>query len=280
MTNVERVHCGLSSNSSCPSCGCCYESILHILRDCPPDDVFGSLSFLSRIIWLSLVPFWNPGSFLFLRLLEALGLTPIPGLVYSYLFCGSFGSKGMISFLLVTVSLYLTVIGFVLHGLPTLRKSSLFSRLPYNIFSFPERLGVIGGVLRDSSGEWIKGYCKSIGIVSSLHVELWSILVGVRMAWSIGVSRLHVQSNSSVAVRMLRNPMAMTSPLPLVSAIALFSACDWCDFTWVPREQNMVANSMSKLLPSLDYHLAIYDVVPEVIQPLLVCDRDGPPYCR
>ncbi|KAK9042425.1 hypothetical protein V6N11_017499 [Hibiscus sabdariffa] len=35
MTNVERVHRGLSSDPSCLSCGCYNETILHILRDCP-----------------------------------------------------------------------------------------------------------------------------------------------------------------------------------------------------------------------------------------------------
>ncbi|KAK9001422.1 hypothetical protein V6N11_083206 [Hibiscus sabdariffa] len=46
MTNVERVRRGLSSDPSCPSCGCCYESILHILRDCPP----------TRCFWQPIIP--------------------------------------------------------------------------------------------------------------------------------------------------------------------------------------------------------------------------------
>ncbi|KAK8578841.1 hypothetical protein V6N12_069185 [Hibiscus sabdariffa] len=46
MTNVERVRRGLSSDPSCSSCGCYSETILHILRDCPP----------VRSFWKSIIP--------------------------------------------------------------------------------------------------------------------------------------------------------------------------------------------------------------------------------
>ncbi|KAK8493166.1 hypothetical protein V6N11_065369 [Hibiscus sabdariffa] len=76
----------------------------------------------------------------------------------------------------------------------------------------------------------------AIDIVSSLHAELWSILVGLQLAWSIGVTRIQVQSDSFVAIRLVLDPMAMTSSLPLVRAIALFSNHDWSiDFIWVPQ---------------------------------------------
>ncbi|KAK9001421.1 hypothetical protein V6N11_083205 [Hibiscus sabdariffa] len=117
--------------------------------------------------------------------------------------------------------------------------------------SFPGRLGVIGGVLRDYSGVWIKA------------------------------ARLSVQSDSSVAIRVILDPLAMTSSLPLPRAIALFSNRDWSiDFIWVPREHNMVADGLSKLSPPPDYQLETFDDVPESILPFLVRDRDGPPYCR
>ncbi|KAK9006193.1 hypothetical protein V6N11_035238 [Hibiscus sabdariffa] len=92
--------------------------------------------------------------------------------------------------------------------------------------SFPGRLGIIGGVLRDYSGEWIKGYCKTIGIVSSLHAELWSTLVSLQLAWSMGVSRLHVQYDSSVVVCLVLDPMTKTSSSSLIRAITLFSDRD------------------------------------------------------
>ncbi|KAK8502138.1 hypothetical protein V6N11_084445 [Hibiscus sabdariffa] len=46
LTNGERVRRGLSSDPSCPCCGCYNESILHILRDCPH----------VRTFWQSIIP--------------------------------------------------------------------------------------------------------------------------------------------------------------------------------------------------------------------------------
>ncbi|KAK9044905.1 hypothetical protein V6N11_058796 [Hibiscus sabdariffa] len=93
--------------------------------------------------------------------------------------------------------------------------------------SFHACLGTIGGVLRDSSGVWVKGFCKSIGIISPLQAELWSILVGLQLAWSMGISLLQVQSDSSVVVCLVLDPMASTSTSPLVRAIAMLSNRDW-----------------------------------------------------
>ncbi|KAK9011796.1 hypothetical protein V6N11_039878 [Hibiscus sabdariffa] len=46
MNNVECVCRGLSPGSSYSSCGCCNETVLHILRDCPP----------MRCFWQSIIP--------------------------------------------------------------------------------------------------------------------------------------------------------------------------------------------------------------------------------
>ncbi|KAK8572428.1 hypothetical protein V6N12_028481 [Hibiscus sabdariffa] len=68
--------------------------------------------------------------------------------------------------------------------------------------------GTIGGVLCGPASAWLRGYCKSVGVVSPLNAEIWSILEGLNMAWSMGFSRVQVQSDSSVAIRMLLDPMA------------------------------------------------------------------------
>ncbi|KAK8564729.1 hypothetical protein V6N12_058312 [Hibiscus sabdariffa] len=237
----------------------------------PLHGVFGSLSFLARIIWFSLVPPWSPGSPLILKLLEALGPTYLPGLVYSHLSCGSCGSVGMTSFLMATGSFFLSSTRLVLLGLPILRKPFWFSCLLYSICmprsNGKRRLGTV---------------CVLILMLRFLFLSAWVLLVVffviLLLARSMGIPRLQVQSDSSVAVRMVLNPMAMTCPSPLVRAIALFSYRDWfIDFTWVSREQNMVADGMSKLFPPPDYRLATFDAAPEIIRPLLAHDRDGIP---
>ncbi|KAL4271168.1 hypothetical protein GQ457_13G008240 [Hibiscus cannabinus] len=67
----------------------------------------------------------------------------------------------------------------------------------------PERLGTIGDVCRDSSGEWIKVTASLLVFFSPLQAELWSILVGLQLTWSIGVSYLQVQFDNFVVVRLV-----------------------------------------------------------------------------
>ncbi|KAK9005585.1 hypothetical protein V6N11_043013 [Hibiscus sabdariffa] len=120
----------------------------------------------------------------------------------------------MISSLQVTVSLYLISTRIVLSGLPTLRMLSLLSWLFYS-----------PGLTRSND----KRRCVT--------AELRSIFVGLQLVWSMGISRLQVQSDSSIVVHLVLDPMAATSSSPLVRVISLFSNRNWSIvFTWVPRE--------------------------------------------
>ncbi|KAE8696204.1 hypothetical protein F3Y22_tig00110676pilonHSYRG00210 [Hibiscus syriacus] len=47
-----------------------------------------------------------------------------------------------------------------------------------------------GGVIRNSSGEWISGFSRNIGRCSAYLAELWGVLDGLEVAWSLGVRRL------------------------------------------------------------------------------------------
>ncbi|KAK8478769.1 hypothetical protein V6N11_065391 [Hibiscus sabdariffa] len=243
MTNVERVRRGLSSDPSCSSCGCYSETILHILRDCPP----------VRSFWKSIIPQVEHECFfgasldhwvaMNIKTSRALGPSTPPWSCFfpSFLWQVCLNTDASVS--------------------------------------LPDHLGSLGGVLRGSSGDWLRGYRQSVGVVSPLNAELWSILVGLQLAFSMGFSRVQVQSDSSVAIRLILDPMAANSFSSLVRRISSLQNLPWSlRFLWVPREMNMVADGLSKL-PSLnDFHLQIFDNIPESIRPLLVRDREGPPY--
>ncbi|KAK9001025.1 hypothetical protein V6N11_082817 [Hibiscus sabdariffa] len=147
--------------------------------------------------------------------------------------------------------------------------------------SSPNNFEAIGGVLFGLAGDWLRGYCKSVGVVSPLNAELWSILEGLNMAWSMGFSRVQVQSDSSVAIRMLLDPIAANSSSSLVRRISSLQNRPWSlRFLWVPRETNMVADGLSRLSSVHDFQLQIFNDIPESLRPLLIRDRDGPPYRR
>ncbi|KAK8689240.1 hypothetical protein V6N13_087962 [Hibiscus sabdariffa] len=59
------------------------------------------------------------------------------------------------------------------------------------------------GVIRDSSGLWIRGFTKFIGPCSILEAELWDIHVGLELAWKLGCRKLIVESDNRDAVRII-----------------------------------------------------------------------------
>ncbi|KAK8556750.1 hypothetical protein V6N12_003145 [Hibiscus sabdariffa] len=248
MTNVERVRRGLSSDPSCSSCGCYSETILHILCDCPP-------------VWKRRNAFVFTGKCLPLSDIYRISI------VWASHFADSIPD--------VSVATHATD-DFVQWVAPAHDWVCLNTDASV---SLPDHLGSLGGVLRGSSGDWLRGYRQSVGVVPPLNAELWSILVGLQLAFSMGFSRVQVQSDSSAAIRLILDPMAANSVSSLVRRISSLQNLPWSlRFLWVPREMNMVADGLSKL-PSLnDFHLQIFDDIPETIRPLLARDREGPPY--
>ncbi|KAK8593330.1 hypothetical protein V6N12_045413 [Hibiscus sabdariffa] len=79
-------------------------------------------------------------------------------------------------------------------------------------------MGSVGGVIHGPTGEWIIGYTKQIGHVSPLQAELWSILVGLEVAWSMGVEQLQVQTDCKQASTLVLSD-SQSSSIPIVRAI-------------------------------------------------------------
>ncbi|KAK8479981.1 hypothetical protein V6N11_025452 [Hibiscus sabdariffa] len=110
--------------------------------------------------------------------------------------------------------------------------------------------GTIGGVLWDSSRAWLRGYCKCIDKASTIQAELWSIYVGLQVAWSFGTARLVVQSDNSKDIKLVLDPFALCHSMQLVRAIASWQFKHLSlDFQWIPHEMNMVVDRLSKMAP-------------------------------
>ncbi|KAK8476295.1 hypothetical protein V6N11_049697 [Hibiscus sabdariffa] len=55
--------------------------------------------------------------------------------------------------------------------------------------------GSIGGLFRDSNGDWIMGFVKEIGHSNSLHAELCALFEGFSLAWKQGFGNVLVLVN-------------------------------------------------------------------------------------
>ncbi|KAE8670980.1 hypothetical protein F3Y22_tig00112004pilonHSYRG00018 [Hibiscus syriacus] len=121
--------------------------------------------------------------------------------------------------------------------------------------------GSIGGVFRNSIGDWITGFTKNIGTTSTLHAELWSIYEGLLIARSLGVLRLLIQSDCNRAVKLVEDSAAIDSHIPLVRAILKQrrSGCCITKVQWISRNKNKIADKMAKLASWNHFSLIRFD---------------------
>ncbi|KAJ1383082.1 Ribonuclease H domain [Sesbania bispinosa] len=64
-------------------------------------------------------------------------------------------------------------------------------------------LAGFGGLLRDGSGNWLKGFYGGIGVSEILHAELLAIKHGLELAWSEGYRNVIVWSDSQLALDLI-----------------------------------------------------------------------------
>ncbi|KAH7840967.1 hypothetical protein Vadar_023977 [Vaccinium darrowii] len=66
----------------------------------------------------------------------------------------------------------------------------------------PGKAGV-GGLIRDHKGEWVGGFCQSIGIQSSLEAELRGLRSGLRLARDLNITNLEVEMDAKSAIQLV-----------------------------------------------------------------------------
>ena len=50
-----------------------------------------------------------------------------------------------------------------------------------------------GGVIRDCHGDWVKGFSRSIGHITSVMVEWWALCDGLNLAIRLGINQLEIE---------------------------------------------------------------------------------------
>ncbi|KAK8556934.1 hypothetical protein V6N12_003323 [Hibiscus sabdariffa] len=250
---------------------CCYcESILHILRDCP----------FTRTFWQTVLPLALHESFFSLSLgnwimSNLIVLAPLIDIdvPWDLFFSSSLWQlwKYRNGFLFAEACLPIQ------EGYRIALAWGWLCLNTDDVVSTTSSLGIIGGLIRGSSGEWIEGYCKHIGLASLLLAELRTLYIGLQVAWNLGVEHLQIQSDSKQAIDQLLS-IASTRPLPLVNIIVSLRSCAWCtEFQWVHRECNLVANSLSRLLTTHSFDLQFFEEASRSIVHLLDRDINGFP---
>ncbi|CAL1408886.1 unnamed protein product [Linum trigynum] len=105
-----------------------------------------------------------------------------------------------------------------------------------------------GGVIRDSSRQWVSGFVANIGTTSAAQAELWAFSYGLDLAWNTGCMHLNVESDSCLAIQLISSRHDPVHPYAtLLSAIRRKVSHDWLvRITHTYREGNRVADWFSK----------------------------------
>lgn len=126
--------------------------------------------------------------------------------------------------------------------------------------------GVTGcsGVLRDWDGSWKGGFSYNIGCCSVDEAEAWAVIQGLRMALSLGVTKIIVESDSKVTIDRLHNHNGLHGNISNLIHRCLAVLCDFEEFriNHVYREQNGVADLLAKRALNQPPGVFLFDEAP------------------
>ncbi|KAL4343532.1 hypothetical protein AHAS_Ahas11G0087800 [Arachis hypogaea] len=131
-----------------------------------------------------------------------------------------------------------------------------------------------GGILRNCLGGFIKGFSCNLGSCSIMHAELWGIVHGLRIATSLNLFCVIVESDSASALKFItQNCPATHSCSSLIEEIKL-QANRIPHVYWdnVPREANSVTDQLTKKGQHLPLGLHTFDSAPCEISHILASD--------
>ncbi|CAN1131007.1 Putative ribonuclease H protein At1g65750 [Linum perenne] len=119
----------------------------------------------------------------------------------------------------------------------------------------------IGGIIRDSAGSLVRAFSANVGNCSITRAELRAIVEGLKLAWSLGIRKVAIQSDSAAAVTMLQASGRPTHRhAALVADFQDIRDRQWeVSITHIFREANCCADYLANLGHSLWFGLHVFD---------------------
>ncbi|CAN1314140.1 Putative ribonuclease H protein At1g65750 [Linum perenne] len=120
----------------------------------------------------------------------------------------------------------------------------------------------ISGLIRDARGSFIQAYIANIGDCSITRAEIRAIVEGTKLAWSLGIRKLNIQSDSSTAISLLSTDEDVNhNHASLVFEFKELRSRQWdITFTHVFREANYAADYLANLGHSLSFGIHVFSV--------------------
>ncbi|BBN67603.1 Polynucleotidyl transferase, ribonuclease H-like superfamily protein [Prunus dulcis] len=292
LTNVQRVRRNLASNPNCPCCNVSMESLDHLFRRCShATRMWNSIGIPNQIAHSFSMDFKD---WLFINIKASFscmqGITWSSLFLASLWFCWKWRCKKVFDVNFTPPHWpHIPIIQFTREWL--VANCSKNSKTSKQILKFhwpPPCAGCFkinvdgscmgemgsisaGGIIRDSTGRWIKGFVTNLGCGKILEAELWGVFRGLLLTWNEGVRRIKVECDSFTAVFLINGETRPSHPLSnLIHSCKDMLLRDWeCSISHIYREQNIAADHMAHMgqSSSLGYH--VVDLLPpSIVSPL------------
>ncbi|CAN1194012.1 Putative ribonuclease H protein At1g65750 [Linum perenne] len=221
MTNEERRRRHISTDATCPECKGGCEDIDHVIRSCS----------LAQGVWRCMLP-------------NAIASTNATSYFDGWWLQGIGDSKTRLTF------------GIIVWMLWRHRNSLVFHDENLDPTS-----AAAGGISRDANGSFIAAFSANLGVCSIMRSELRAIVEGIKLAWSKGIRRLRIQTDSKAAIAMLSKPNNVNSQhANLIEQFYELSSRDWqVSVHHIYREANCAADHLANLGHSLDLGIHVFE---------------------
>lgn len=60
-----------------------------------------------------------------------------------------------------------------------------------------------GALIRDSMGTWMQNFAVNTGICTSVRAELWAVVTGLDLAWTLGLCQVILDTDSILVVGLI-----------------------------------------------------------------------------
>nr|KYP33975.1 Putative ribonuclease H protein At1g65750 family [Cajanus cajan] len=139
-------------------------------------------------------------------------------------------------------------------------------------------IGACGGVVRDSSGNFLLAFSKKLGCISILKAELWAIYQGLLIIKDrYSRSLIICESDSAEAVKLIEEGCARHHPCfgltQQIQELSLYFSSFLC--IHIPREANIVADRLAKHSFWIEEELAVFFSSPSFLHSLLSANLVG-----
>ncbi|CAN1178617.1 Putative ribonuclease H protein At1g65750, partial [Linum perenne] len=118
----------------------------------------------------------------------------------------------------------------------------------------------IGGLICDEKGGIVRAFCANVGNCSITREELRAIVDGLKLAWSIRIRKVVIQTDSRVAVNILqRRERAAHQHAALVAEFHEWVSRDWeVSLCHIYCEANCVADYLANLGHSFCFDIHVF----------------------